>query len=275
MEKTYQEFIDCQWHLVLRARDSDCITCFFSAGESDLAVELLLELINLVQTSNQLSVVQAIDVNGLGDKLCISFLDHVHDLLLYQVQILGIARRRTTNYIIDLDVVLLLAVASAVHGVGELYKDGVFLHDALDVLTADADDALVVLVGHVERDGSRHLLLDKIKTVLRSVILGAAYYDVEVVLVEAVEDDLHAAVAHDLVDLAVLLTADKFFMLIGELDLHAHVVLRLLDKGDVANHHQSSSYSVVGAVNVEIELLKADFSTRVDANVREHGAHIG
>jgi hypothetical protein len=88
-------------------------------------------------------------------------------------------------------------------------------------------------------------LLDKVQTVLRGLVLGATDNNVEIVLVESVKHDLHTAVAHDLVNLAVLLTADEFFVLVGKLDLHAHVVLRLLHEWDVADHHQSSPNSIV------------------------------
>ena len=49
---TYQELINCQRHLILRARDSDYITRFLSAGKGDLAIELLLELVDLIQACN-------------------------------------------------------------------------------------------------------------------------------------------------------------------------------------------------------------------------------
>ena len=82
--------------------------------------------------------------------------------MLDQVKILSIARRSTTDDIIHLDVVLLFTEAAAVHGVRELHEDRVLLHDALDVLTADTDNTLMVLVRNMEGDGSRHLLFDKI-----------------------------------------------------------------------------------------------------------------
>jgi len=66
-------------------------------------------------------------------------------------------------------------------------------HDALDVLSANADNALVVLIGHVERDGSRHLLLDEGHTLLHRVVGRGNNINIEVVLSEAVEDDLHIA----------------------------------------------------------------------------------
>jgi hypothetical protein len=147
---TYQELVDCQWHLVFRARDSNCVTRFLCAREGDLAVELLLELVNLVETGNELSMVQAVDVDRLGDEFCIGLLNHVHNLLLHKIEILGVTCWRTADDVVDFDVILLLAVTAAVHSVRKLHKDGVLLHDALDVLTTNSDDALVVLVRHVE-----------------------------------------------------------------------------------------------------------------------------
>jgi hypothetical protein len=190
-------------------------------------------------------MVQTIDVDRLGDKFSISLLDHIHDLLLDKIEVLGVTGWRTTDDVVNLDVVFLLAVAATVHGVRKLHKDRVLLHNALNVLTTDTNDALVVLVRHVERDGRRHLLFDQIEAVLRGLVLGTTNYNVEVVFVESVKHDLHTAVAHDLVDLAVLLTTDEFFVLVGKLNLHTHVVLRLLHEWDVADHHQSSSNSIV------------------------------
>lgn len=219
-------------------------------------------------------MIQPIDIDGLGDELRIGLLDHIHDLLLDKVQVLGIAGRRAADDIVDLDVVFLFTVASTVHSVGELDEDRVLLHDALDVLTTDTNDALVVLIRNVERDGRGHLLLNEVKTVLRGFVLGATDYDVEVVLVEAIEDDLHTTVAHDLVDLAILLTTDELFVLVGKLDLHTHIVLRLLHEWNVTDDHQSSPDSIVGSVDVEVELLEADFSARVDADVGEHRTYV-
>lgn len=44
------------------------------------------------------------------------------------------------------------ALLTSVHSIGELDKDRVLLHDTLNVLTADANDALVILVRDMERD---------------------------------------------------------------------------------------------------------------------------
>lgn len=61
------------------------------------------------------------------------------------------------------------------------------------MLAANTDDSLVVLIGDVEGNRSRHLLLDKIKTALGGFKLVSANVNVEVVLVEAIEDNLNVA----------------------------------------------------------------------------------
>ena len=61
------------------------------------------------------------------------------------------------------------------------------------MLTADADDAFVVLVGNMEGYRSGHLLFNKVQTVLGSFILRAADVDVEIVFVEAIKDYLDIA----------------------------------------------------------------------------------
>lgn len=122
-----------------------------------------------------------------------NFLDHVHDLLFHEIQTLCVSRRGPTDDIVDFDVVIFFTDTATIHSIGELDEDGVLLHDALNVLTADTDNSLVVLVRHMERNGRWHLLLDKVETILGSLILGTAHVDVEVVLIESVKDDLHVA----------------------------------------------------------------------------------
>lgn len=92
-------------------------------------------------------MVQAVDDDGLRDKFCVlcstldksdtcrgfvegcrrllfrivrftyHFLHHVHNLLLDHIQRLGIASRRSADDVVNLDIVLLLAYPSTVHGV--------------------------------------------------------------------------------------------------------------------------------------------------------------
>jgi hypothetical protein len=104
---------------------------------------------------------------------------------------LGVAGGSPADHIVDFDVLVVLA--ASIQGIGEFDEDGVLLHDALNVLASNSDDALVVLIGDVEGDGSGHLLLNKIETILRSFVLAANNINVEVVFIEAVEDDLNIA----------------------------------------------------------------------------------
>ena len=122
-----------------------------------------------------------------------NFLDHVHNLLLDKVQALCVAGRCAADDIVDLDVVVFFAHSATVHGVGELDKNGVLLHDALDVLSTDSDDPLVVLVRYMEGNGRRHLLFHQIQAILGRIVLVSAHIDVEVVLVESVKDNLDIA----------------------------------------------------------------------------------
>lgn len=77
--------------------------------------------------------------------------------------------------------------------IGELDEDRVFLHDALDVLTTDANDALMILIRHMERDGSWHLLLNQTQTLLHRVVGRSIDVNIEVVLAKVLEHDLHVA----------------------------------------------------------------------------------
>jgi hypothetical protein len=82
---------------------------------------------------------------------------------------------------------------TSVHSIREFDENRMFFHDALNVLATDADYALVVLIGHVERDGSWHLLLNEGHTLLHRVICRCNNIDIKVVLSEAIEDDLDVA----------------------------------------------------------------------------------
>jgi len=111
--------------------------------------------------------------------------------LLDEIQALCIASGSPTDDIVNLDIIILLSNPTSVHSVGELDEDRIFLHDPLNMLSSNSDDPLVVLIWDVEGDGSRHLLLDKIKAIFGGFILIPAHVDVEIVLVEAIKDDLY------------------------------------------------------------------------------------
>ena len=74
--------------------------------------------------------------------------------------------------------------------------------------------------------------------------------------------------AHDFIDLAILLPTDKFFVFIGKFDLNANLILCPFDKRDLSYHHHSSFNSIIGAVDGKRELFKANISPRVGADVR-------
>lgn len=75
---------------------------------------------------------------------------------------------------------------------------------------------------------------------------------------------------HDLVDLAVLLAADKLFVLVRQLNLHTHLVLATLDEGNLVDDHHGSLNGVVGSIDGKVQIVEAYFSTRVRADIREH-----
>lgn len=122
-----------------------------------------------------------------------NFLDHVHDLLLDKVQALRVTSWCPADDIVDLDVIVFLAHSAAVHGVGEFDENRVLLHDALDVLSTDSDDPLMVLVRYMKGNGRRHFLFHQIQAILRRIVLVSAHIDVEVVLIESVKDNLDIA----------------------------------------------------------------------------------
>ena len=43
-----QKLVDCEWHLIFRTGHRNNVASFLSAREGDLAVELLLQLVDLV-----------------------------------------------------------------------------------------------------------------------------------------------------------------------------------------------------------------------------------
>ena len=66
---TNKKFIDRLRHLVFRSGNSHYITGHFGTREVDLAIPFLLEFVDFVHTSDEFSMVQAIDDHGLRDEL--------------------------------------------------------------------------------------------------------------------------------------------------------------------------------------------------------------
>jgi len=64
-----QKLVDAMRHLPLRTVDSHLITGLLGAGEVDLAVVLLLQTIDLGESSNELTMVEAVDTDNLRSVL--------------------------------------------------------------------------------------------------------------------------------------------------------------------------------------------------------------
>lgn len=164
---------------------------------------------------------------------------------------------------------------TSVHGIGELDENRVFLHDSLDVLPTDTNDPLVVLVWNMERNRRRHLLLDEGEALFHRFVRGSHDVDVEVVLVEAIKDDLDVALAHNLVDFAIFFAADELLVLIGQLDLDPNLILGLDQEFHIRDHSKSRLDGIIGASHSKVQLIKRQIGIRVGTNITEHGSDIG
>jgi hypothetical protein len=169
-------------------------------------------------------------------------INHVQDLCLDKLKSASITSGCTANNVVDLDIIVLSTNTAPIHGVRELDKHRVLLHNPLNVLPSNANDSLMVLVGYVKGNGCRHLLLDERKSRFHRIIFSGTDIDVKVILVEAVEYNLNATykaisildievfwsrltLSHDLINLAIFLATNKFLMLIREFDFDANLVL--------------------------------------------------
>lgn len=61
----YQKFINAMRYLPLWASHSDLIASLLSAREHNLAVVLALELVDLAKTSQELTMIQAVNIDDL------------------------------------------------------------------------------------------------------------------------------------------------------------------------------------------------------------------
>lgn len=143
------------------------------------------------------------------------------------------------------------------------------LHDALDVLTTNTDDAFVVLIRHMERNRCRHFLLHKSEALLHGLISCCHDIDVEVVLVETIENDLHIALSHYLVDFAILFATDEFLVLVGKLNLDADLVLRLRNELHLRNDLKSCLDSVIRASDGETQFIEGKVGIGVGADINK------
>ena len=213
----HQKLVDRVRDLILRPRDRNNVTGLLSTRELDLAVPFFLKLFDLaLVVGNQFSLIHSVNADFLRDKLGMRLINQIHDLVLDQFQVDGVTSGRTADNVVDFEIFVIAPVHGAtVHRIRELDEDRVLLHDALNVLASDADDTLMVLVWNVEGNSSWHLSLNKLQSVFSCVVRRATNIDVEVVVIETIEDDLNIGMRHNLVDLAVLLAADEFLMLVG------------------------------------------------------------
>ena len=81
--------------------------------------------------------------------------------------------------------------------------------------------------------------------------------------------------SHDLVYLAVLLSTDKFLVLVGKLDLHTHLILTAFDKRNLIDHHHPCLDCIVGSVDGECQVIKANLCLGVGADIGQHGTNVG
>lgn len=61
------------------------------------------------------------------------------------------------------------------------------------MLATYSNDTLVILIRYVEGDRSRHFLLNEVEAVLGGIVLCSTDVDIEIVFIEAIEDDLDVA----------------------------------------------------------------------------------
>jgi hypothetical protein len=64
------------------------------------------------------------------------------------------------------------------------------LHDPLDVLATNSDDAFVILIRHMKRDRGWHLLLNEAHALLHRFIGWCNNVNIKVILSETIKDNL-------------------------------------------------------------------------------------
>ncbi len=66
---TYQKLVNTHGNLPLWTSDRDLVACLLRAGKDNLAVPLFLQFFDLLQASEKLAVVQAVNIDNLRGKL--------------------------------------------------------------------------------------------------------------------------------------------------------------------------------------------------------------
>lgn len=84
-----------------------------------------------------------------------------------------------------------------------------------------------------------------------------------------------STLSHDLVDLAILLATDKFFVLVCQLYLDPNLIFVSVDKRYLVDDHQGSFDCIIRTVDGERELFEAHVCARVDTDVGQHHPDIG
>jgi len=219
-------------------------------------------------------MIETVDTDNLRCEFRVSSINHFQYFALDEFKILRVAGGGAANDIVDPTIIVLAAHPATVHSVGELDENRMLLHDPLDVLAANTNDALVVLIGNMERDGCGHFLLHKPQTLLHGVVGAGLNFDVEVILAEVVKHDLDIALAHDLVDLAILLATNELLMLVGQLNPDTDLARREGNGFNLREDHKSIFNIFVRASNGESGLVKGHIGVRVGADFAEHGLDI-
>lgn len=80
--------------------------------------------------------------------------------------------------------------------------------------------------------------------------------------------------AHDLIDLSILLATDKLLVFVCQLNFYTHLIRGAFDEWNLVDHHHCRFDSIVRAVDGESQLIKADISARISTNVGQHSADV-
>ena len=120
----------------------------------------------------------------------------------------------------------------------ELDIDTVVLHNALNSLALDTDDALVVFLRNIPIQLCRKLFTQLLVALLNLFKMRCHDIDQEVVFRITLERNVAVCLFHDLVDLSALFTGNEFLQFISHLAANAHTIWVLIVKRDVASFEE-------------------------------------